>query len=42
MHEHDILKGLFVLNLDEEGVLVAGLLLELDYVSVNVVYILIL
>jgi hypothetical protein len=42
MHEHDVLKGLFVLNLDEEGILVACLLLEFDNVAVNVVYILIL
>jgi hypothetical protein len=41
MHEHDVLEGLLVLDLDEEGVLVAGLLLELDHMSVNVVNVLV-
>ena len=41
MHEHDILECLLILDLDEEGVLVAGLLLELDHMSVDVVYVLI-
>jgi hypothetical protein len=41
MHEHNVLEGLLVLDLDEEGVLVAGLLLELDHMSVNVVNVLV-
>jgi hypothetical protein len=41
MHEHDILQGFFILDLDEEGILVTGLLLKLDHMSVNMVYVLI-